>query len=431
MFRRVQPVSHKEEVNFPVDMKKLGQDQIRQIEDPDEGFKYFIHKIERINERHREAMDECIRRILDKRFAAEGLSKHHLPLGSDIKKDRCLPILVSNDIETAEKVLVIIGNTVDDLGVWSVREMEGPGINHGSMVSTVKTAKAAGYSVLILNCGQLIYSPELGRAATYQSWKCSTKKSPYIDEVINRVPGHENVERHVRTTLELVKGKLLGGNGKAGKKIHMLTYGWGCWGLMRYLNDKFDEWKPSLEAIIAVESTHSPNDITNRGLENFLRTRTRAYIVHSEPAGNFVPDKRFICQTFSSNQLYSECIIPNIWESVMLPWLKRVEEDPEGCNPYISVDWTEIEKIERGAIWEASKKDEGEKEGEEGGGVGGEEWRKRQDTEEPEFASGMGGLEQIVDLRNENRTPDDEVMDLSHLGEERKEGGMGKVAPSA
>src|SRR5437762_2259219 len=88
MFRRVQPIARKEEVDFPIDLTKLGyvkpfslrtspepfllannsntslyslfindKDQLRQIEKPDTGFEYHIHKNERVNERRREAVD--------------------------------------------------------------------------------------------------------------------------------------------------------------------------------------------------------------------------------------------------------------------------------------------------------------------------------------------------------------------------------------
>ncbi|KAK6522072.1 hypothetical protein TWF281_002641 [Arthrobotrys megalospora] len=352
MFRRIKPIEHREEVNFPADLKKLGyfinsQDQIRQIAKPSEGFDYYVHKVERVNERRREAIDECIRGVLDTRFTAESLEKHFLPPGSNPSTDPCVPILISDDLDHAEKVLIIIGNTYDDLGVWSVREMEGPSINHGSMINTIRTAKEEGFSLVILNCGQNVYSPELGRAVTYRSWKAATKPSPHIDEVKNRVPGHENAQKHVESVLEEVKGRILDKEGqkKKNKRVYFLTYGWGCWGLVKYLDEKFAEWKPNLEALIAVESTHTAADVTSSDLRHFLTTRGRAYIVHSDPPGTFIPDKRFICQTFSTAQIFSETIIPNAWEKVMLPWFKRVEEDPDGCNPVMLIDWESVERL--------------------------------------------------------------------------------------
>ena len=83
MFRRIQhPSTKAEEVVFPADLQKLGQvikcptslfrqaadcgngrlfinddDQLRQIAHPDDKFHYFVHKVERVNERRREAVD--------------------------------------------------------------------------------------------------------------------------------------------------------------------------------------------------------------------------------------------------------------------------------------------------------------------------------------------------------------------------------------
>ncbi|EPS36845.1 hypothetical protein H072_9604 [Dactylellina haptotyla CBS 200.50] len=437
MFRRIKPIERREEVKFPADLRKLGyfinkQDQIRRIEEPSEGFKYYIHKVERVNERHREAIDECIRRVLDKRFAAEGLSKHYFPRGCDPKTDRCVPILISDDLDDTEKVLIIVGSTFDDLGVWSVREMEGPGINHGSMISTIQSAKEENFRFIILNCGQNVYSPEVGRAVRYTTWKAATKSSPHIDEVLNRVPGHENVQNHVRSILDEVKGRVLGK-----KRIYFLTYGWGCWGVVKYLNDHFSEWKSSLEALIAVEPTHTISDIVNPDLVHFLRTRSRGYIAHADPPGTFIPDKRFISQTFSTNQMHSECIIPHVWKSLMLPWFKRVEEDPEGCNPVMAVDWSAVEKLQEG--WgDASLHTKAD--------LDPNKWDfyDEDDEEEEEMSEGqkpwLRNLEQVVDLRDAEQaasiTTGLQAVNLQEnirpgSGGESKSNGVGKAAPSA
>ncbi|KAK6496383.1 hypothetical protein TWF481_002407 [Arthrobotrys musiformis] len=444
MFRRIKPIEHREEVDFPADFKKLGyfinsQDQIRQIEKPSEGFEYYVHRVERVNEKRREAMDECIRRVLDARFVEEGLTKHFLPPGSDPASDPCVPILISNDLDDVEKVLVVIGNTYDDLGVWSVREMEGLGVNHGSMISTIQTAKKEKFGFAILNCGQNVYSPEMGRAVTYRSWKAATKPSPHIDEVKNRVPGHENVQKHVNSVLEELKGRLIG---KKKKKIYFLTYGWGCWGLVKYMNVNFAEWKSSIEAIIAVESTHTAADVISSDLRHFLTTRGRAYIVHSDPPGTFIPDKRFICQTFSTAQIYSETIIPNAWKDVMLPWFKRVEEDPEGCNPVMLVDWESVERLkEEWGGYSAKPKDtidpnkwafDDEEYSDENN-----DHDREQKLKEGGTVFGEEGLEDMVDLRDAeqaakaNRALQENERPRTVTGDGLKEMGVGKAAPSA
>ncbi|KAJ6264157.1 hypothetical protein Dda_0299 [Drechslerella dactyloides] len=374
MFRRIKPLQHKEEVIFPIDLNRLGyflneHDQIRQIKNPEKAFNYHAHKVDRVNERRREAIDECIRRILEKRFVEEGLVKEYFPPGSDPAKDRCVPILVSDELEgdDVEKVLVVVGNTYDDLGVWSVREMEGPGINfayingayiqHGSIISTVQTAKAAGFRTIILNCGQNVYSPELGRAVTYRSWHAATHETPHIDEVLNRIPEHENVRNHVFNVLDELKARILGlgADGKAKRRaVYFLTHSTSASGLRGHV---VDEWKDSLEALIAVESTHTVSDITHPALGHFIKTRARAYIVHADQPGTFIPDRRFGCQTFATNEIHSECIIPNHWMSLMLPWFVRVEEDPEGCNPVFAVDWAQVEKLQQG--WGSADVDDG------------------------------------------------------------------------
>ena len=75
-------------------------------------------------------LTECLRNVICERFKGLGLKLTNLPLGVDAEKKRYVRIWLSDDIETnKEKLLVIVPHTFDSLGVWSVREMEGPGIN--------------------------------------------------------------------------------------------------------------------------------------------------------------------------------------------------------------------------------------------------------------------------------------------------------------
>ncbi|KAK6353383.1 hypothetical protein TWF696_005349 [Orbilia brochopaga] len=431
MFRRVKPPARKEEVHFPADLKQLGyfvneHDQIRSIKNPEQPFKYRVHKVERVNERRREAVDECVRRILDERFAEEGFVKEYFPPGSDPAKDRCVPILVDGNLESdaVEKVLIVVGNTYDDLGIWSVREMEGPGVNHGSMVSTVQTAKAAGFHTVILNCGQNVYSPEVGRAVTYRSWRAATHDTPHIDEVLNRIPRNENVSNHVVNVLDELKGRILLGGKSKRRAVYFLTYGWGCWAVVKYLNKNFDEWKDSLEALIAVESAHTITDITNPALAHFIKTRARAYIVHADPPGSFIPDRRFGCQTFSTGEIHSECIIPNHWMSLMLPWLVRVEQDPEGCNPVFAVDWAQVEKLQEG--WGSADVDGGKQPDE-------DKWSFDDDDDMIGRYEGgdKGVLEEITDLRDDVKAARAQMKQENIAPGEMTEFGGGKAAPTA
>ncbi|KAF3917246.1 hypothetical protein AA313_de0200858 [Arthrobotrys entomopaga] len=284
------------------------------------------------------------------------------------------------------------------------------------MISTIQSAKEENFSFVILNCGQNVYSPELGRAVRYSSWKAATKPSPHIDEVLNRIPGHENVQSHVKNVLDDVKGRVLG------KRIYFLTYGWGTWGVIKYMNENFNEWKPSLEALIAVEPTNTISDIVNQDLAHFLRTRSRNYIMHSDPPGTFIPDKRFISQTFASSQSHSELIIPNMWKSLMLPWFKRVEEDPEGCNPVVAVDWRAVERLNDGWDDGSGFKDDDQDP---------DKWDfEDEDALQKEGLGEFGEkLEEVVDLRDKEGMGSDKSAAAGDDGFNST--GVGKAAPSA
>ena len=121
---------------------------------------------------------------------------------------------LSDDIETnKEKVLVIIPHTCDNLGVWSVREMEGPGLDVCTTITPQSPAYCdkdlfqttnkelrskvqwslpsnsldiKGFAVAILNCGELNWFPEQRQPVTYTTMKTMSDKQ--YDEVKHRIP---------------------------------------------------------------------------------------------------------------------------------------------------------------------------------------------------------------------------------------------------
>lgn len=170
----------------------------------------------------------CIRKIVLERLAASGLDTVRLPLGTS-KDEPHIPIMVSSDMSKKQRVIVVFGESVQDLGIWAYRTVGQKSINEGSAVDFVKnvqkhttttssdssdvaTGEAPG--IIIANLGQLVWYRGGRRAMTLRTWQALPRRSAVhmpmrLDMVKNRVPGNEDSERHVEYIFTKVLPELL------------------------------------------------------------------------------------------------------------------------------------------------------------------------------------------------------------------------------
>ncbi|KKA18197.1 hypothetical protein T310_7865, partial [Rasamsonia emersonii CBS 393.64] len=136
---------------FPADLEKLGyfindKDQIRKIANPEEEFQFKISTNDRWNELQREAMNTCIRRIVLSRLQALGLSTLRLPLNAG-PKEQHVPILASQNLGTAKRIVVVFGEPIQDLGIWAYRTVGTESISAGSAISFARAVLGRDESV--------------------------------------------------------------------------------------------------------------------------------------------------------------------------------------------------------------------------------------------------------------------------------------------
>jgi hypothetical protein len=354
MFRRRVKLAKAKEIEFPIDLEKLGlfindQDQLRQIENPEEKFKYYTHgksngyvydrkqtapsrEKERMNERRREAVDECLRRIVFQRLENIGMKEARLPLGAAPDEPH-VPIFVSEGLEKAKKVLILSPDpSSGNLGIWGIRQMQEDTINFGSMVGTIKLAKEDGYAVVILNPGQIIWDHETKAPMNFLSWKAKDKTSAALDPVKNVIPNNESPEEHV----EYVFNNILRPMVPKDAEIDVVACGFAAYSIVKYLNNNWDEWKGRMFAMAFAESSHAINNITSEDFRLFLRLRTRNYVVHNDPRGEYLLDPRFGCATYSSATMFPQAIIPECAD-LFHEYLRDAHQNPENCNPDVPV----------------------------------------------------------------------------------------------
>jgi hypothetical protein len=159
--------------------------------------------------------------------------------------------LVSSNLETASRIIVVFGEPIQDLGIWAYRTIGTEGIDAGSAVSFAKTVlrcensedqkdEQTDTALIIANAGQLIWYCAEGRAITHPSWLALPKESA-VDPLPrmthrNKIPRNSNWEEHVQCVFEDVlkaRGQLLSEN----VKVDIIGLAEGGLAAMTYLAD--------------------------------------------------------------------------------------------------------------------------------------------------------------------------------------------------
>ncbi|KAI0130167.1 hypothetical protein BJ170DRAFT_692768 [Xylariales sp. AK1849] len=288
--------------HFPSDLKELGyfvheSDEIRSIANPDHYFHYFLSRNPRYNERQRFAMNEAAEKVVHGRLEHLGLTKTLLPLGTTSTSEPHIPIFVSSGIKTKSRVVIIIGETYQDLGIIAHRVLGGQGgVDKGSMVSVIRTLlqqpssreDPAPPGIILANSGQSLWCPTLGRPLTIVGAQGSPMPSAvhgglYWDGENDRVEGNKNIKEHIRYIFEKVVPAFVDGNAK----IDVLAVGDGADALEQYLDWSvtWDKFRGRVNALAIVGGYHSMDELQCEGFREFLRERARGYTTTPDPLG--------------------------------------------------------------------------------------------------------------------------------------------------
>ncbi|RYP11306.1 hypothetical protein DL764_000124 [Monosporascus ibericus] len=315
---------------FPSDLKKLGyfineDDEVRSIENPDYYFKYFLSRNERYNERQRFAMNQALEEEIHKRLTNLGLKKIPIPLGTPTTTDDGttttttapnIPIFVSADIAQKSRVVLIFGESSQDLGVLAHRVIGGAGgVNKGSMVSIVTSLQqqrssptdAATPGIILANTGQLLWCPSAGRALTRHAFDAAPMKSAVhegqlVDEDRNRVPGNRSVAEHVGYVFESVVPAFVDPRKEA--PIDVVAVGDAAEAVEKYLDGEavWARWGNRFSCFANVGGYYPMWELKCEGFKQFLRDKARSYLPSLEPLNTVLsgPDGNPHTTTFTT-----------------------------------------------------------------------------------------------------------------------------------
>ncbi|KAJ5888457.1 hypothetical protein N7495_008498 [Penicillium taxi] len=328
---------------FPKDLKSLGffineNDQIRKIDNPDEGFTYRINHNDRYNQKHREAVNGCTRQIVLDRLHNLGLTEYPIPepdmISDDLRQNvdiPVIPILMTDNCYSAKRIVIVLGDPGQDLGIWSYRAIGEDGINAGSMVDFAKAVLGVGenrstdIALVIANTGQLLYSWAEGKAMTQESWVAADR--PYATwgqptlTFRNKAPTSQTVAEHVAAVFIEYISKVI--------KIdsHSLIDVIGS------------DWRPYINGIALGAPLQSEyggqfdpklvDDLTT--FTSFLARRGRSYVLHKKRIGRYIPGDWEVtgCKVYSSGEeLNQECILRRAWPDI-IDWLNLLHQDPK------------------------------------------------------------------------------------------------------
>ncbi|KAJ5103753.1 hypothetical protein N7532_004282 [Penicillium argentinense] len=361
-----------EDPYFPADLAKLGyciteNDQLRSIKDHTAEFMYRINRNERYNIKNREATNDCIRAIISQRLQDAGLEYMRLPLHT--VNDRIIesennvahvPIMVSPNLNTADRIFVVFGEPMQDLGVWAYRVIGHDTINKGSAVEFVNGVlgeeNKTGNALVLANTGQLLWNWATSRAVTTATWDSLPRPSGNWGAAAtswrNKIPFNKDWREHIMHVFNnllwpLVRGKQT--------RIDIIGISEGGLGAIQFLDTNWQVWRPFISGICLgnpLQEVNADIDMSTvtdpSSFPAFVSSRCRAYVLSDEKVGTRHSGYRqYGCNCYSAGEAcHTECILPSAWRD-MLKWLDVLYKDPSYAEKVVIIgDDLEKETLE-------------------------------------------------------------------------------------
>ncbi|KAI1351342.1 hypothetical protein F5Y01DRAFT_304814 [Xylaria sp. FL0043] len=358
------------EAEFPSDLRGLGyfvnkDDEVRAIENEDNYFKYFLSRNLRVCERQRFAMNQACQAEVLERLKAFGLLKLSLPLGvtpSPHPNVPNIPIFITSKLRVNSRVVIIFGETHQDLGVLAHRVLGGPGgVDKGSLVSVVRALLEKQSSptdpsppgIILANMGELIWWPGGLRTLNRFAFDAAPMRSAahvgnYVDPKLNHVHENETPLAHVKYIFENVVPAIV--NSNAG--LDIIGLGDGADVVESYLNSD-TTWEligDRINCLASVGGQFPSWDIKCDGLREFLNDRARAYAPSTEPLGLVLSGPSgnphtttftsLGCPVFSAGEPEHVETLFVASHATVLDWLQEVADTPAEKKPYVNPAFT-------------------------------------------------------------------------------------------
>lgn len=213
--------------------------------------------------------------VVHDRLMEKGFLK--IPLGTPEK--HC-PIFISPTTAKVCRIIVILGEPIQNVGMLAGRVASGPGgLTKGSILSVVQAIAeqqtAPGSlvppAVVLANMGERHWWPEGKRAVTVADSTDIPLPSMvhtgrrYIKE-LNEIPGSETADAHMATVLK----NIAAWNDMA--KIDVIAIGESCEVALKFFEDKenWGKWGNRIGGMLLFGTVYNTDKLTNDGFKKFL-----------------------------------------------------------------------------------------------------------------------------------------------------------------
>lgn len=240
--------------------------------------------------------------LIHPRLEALGLTKLALPLNTPTTKPH-VPIFVSPDLKSKKRVVLIVGESEQELGVIAHRVIGGAGgVDKGSMVDIARallqndhssgqnqkenladgdssntTPNSAPPGLVLANTGELWWWPEGGRGLTPRGAHGAPMRSAvhwgrFHDDGpnnVNTVPRNGSPAAHVSCVLEQVLGN--GDLVTADTVVQIIGVGDGAAAVERVLNGSWARWGSKIGCLALCGGGLDADSVRDVGFKAFLR----------------------------------------------------------------------------------------------------------------------------------------------------------------
>jgi len=163
-----------------------------------------------------------------------------------------VPIMFSLNLFKAPRIIVVFGEPIQDLGIWSYRSINQDGINIGSAVAFTKAVLGEGKgkvtidesgnrtdtALILANTGQLLWHCATSRAITAQTWLANPRPAGNYGQANmshrSMIPGNKDWREHIVHIFEHVLWKNLGPS----TRVDVIGMSEGGLGAISYLNEQ-------------------------------------------------------------------------------------------------------------------------------------------------------------------------------------------------
>ncbi|CAG8257272.1 unnamed protein product [Penicillium salamii] len=218
----------------------------------------------------------------------------YLPLDR-VRPDPQTPIFVSNNIHQASRVIILIGNLIEDLGVFSYRDICDDGIEFGSVLQLATWAMSGAEqntAVILANPGSQIWQNSLNEAVNMESFNARPLVSAAARSRAIALRNAVQVKESLFTHTQHIFERLLYAKLKLGSKVDVIGLSEGGYAAVMYLKQNWSFWRPHISSIAlanpeqVVTVDFDVSDLGNpHSFLSFLKNRGRGFVLSSKELG--------------------------------------------------------------------------------------------------------------------------------------------------